>query len=48
MSTASPRITGQDVNGTVAVVAFSGVCVLVGAVLSDIAVAILDPRVRLS
>jgi peptide/nickel transport system permease protein len=41
-------ITGQDVNGTVAVVAFSGACVLVGAVLSDIAVAILDPRVRLS
>lgn len=40
-------ITGQDVNGTVAVVAFSGACVLVGAVLSDIAVAILDPRVRL-
>jgi peptide/nickel transport system permease protein len=41
-------ITGQDVNGTVAVVAFSGACVLFGAVLSDIAVAILDPRVRLS
>jgi peptide/nickel transport system permease protein len=41
-------ITGQDVHGTVAVVAFSGACVLVGAVLSDIAVAILDPRVRLS
>lgn len=41
-------ILGQDVNGTVAVVAFSGACVLVGAVLSDIAVAILDPRVRLS
>lgn len=41
-------ITGQDVNGTVAVVAFSGACVLVGAVLSDIAVAVLDPRVRLS
>lgn len=40
-------ITQQDVNGTVAVVAFSGACVLVGAVLSDIAVAILDPRVRL-
>ena len=40
-------IVGQDVNGTVAVVAFSGACVLVGAVLSDIAVAVLDPRVRL-
>ena len=41
-------ILAQDVHGTVAVVAFSGVCVLVGAILSDIAVAILDPRVRLS
>jgi peptide/nickel transport system permease protein len=41
-------ITQQDVHGTVAVVAFSGACVLVGAVLSDVAVAILDPRVRLS
>lgn len=41
-------IQQQDPNGTVAVVAFSGACVLVGATLSDIAVAILDPRVRLS
>lgn len=41
-------IMGQDVNGVVAVTAFAGVCVLVGAVLSDIFVAILDPRVRLS
>lgn len=41
-------ILSQDVHGTVAVVAFSGACVLVGAILSDIAVAILDPRVRLS
>jgi peptide/nickel transport system permease protein len=41
-------ITGQDVHGSVAVVAFGGACVLVGAILSDIAVAILDPRVRLS
>ncbi|MDN5763732.1 MAG: ABC transporter permease [Microlunatus sp.] len=40
-------ILGQDVNGAVAVAAFSGVCVLVGAVLADIMVAILDPRVRL-
>jgi peptide/nickel transport system permease protein len=39
-------ITGQDPNGTVAVVAFAGVCVLVGGLLSDIFVAILDPRVR--
>lgn len=41
-------ILGQDVNGAVAVAAFSGVCVLVGAILADIMVAILDPRVRLS
>lgn len=41
-------ILGQDINGVVAVTAFAGVCVLVGAVLSDILVAILDPRVRLS
>lgn len=40
-------ITARDVNGVVAVTAFAGVCVLVGAVLSDIMVAILDPRVRL-
>jgi peptide/nickel transport system permease protein len=41
-------ITGQDVHGAVAVSAFAGVCVLTGAVLADIMVAILDPRVRLS
>ncbi len=40
-------ITNRDVNGVVAVTAFAGVCVLVGAILSDIMVAILDPRVRL-
>ena len=40
-------ITNRDVNGVVAVTAFAGVCVLAGAVLSDIMVAILDPRVRL-
>jgi peptide/nickel transport system permease protein len=41
-------ITQQDVHGAVAVSAFAGVCVLAGAVLADIMVAILDPRVRLS
>jgi len=41
-------ITKMDVNGVVAVTAFAGVCVLAGAVLSDIMVAILDPRVRLA
>ncbi len=40
-------INNMDVNGVVAVTAFAGVCVLSGAVLSDIMVAILDPRVRL-
>ena len=40
-------ITNRDVHGVVAVTAFAGVCVLAGAVLSDIMVAILDPRVRL-
>jgi peptide/nickel transport system permease protein len=41
-------ITGQDVHGAVAVAAFAGVCVLGGAILADIMVAVLDPRVRLS
>lgn len=41
-------INKHDVNGVVAVTAFAGVCVLAGAVLSDIMVAILDPRVRLA
>ncbi|MDR0784088.1 MAG: ABC transporter permease subunit, partial [Propionibacteriaceae bacterium] len=37
----------MNVHGVVAVTAFAGVSVLVGAILSDIAVAVLDPRVRL-
>ncbi len=41
-------ILGQDVHGAVAVAAFSGLCVLAGAMLADVMVAILDPRVRLS
>ncbi|HEY5978943.1 MAG TPA: ABC transporter permease [Microlunatus sp.] len=41
-------IQRQDVNGAVAAAAFSGVCVLFGAILADIMVAVLDPRVRLS
>ncbi len=41
-------INGQDVHGAVAAAAFGGVTVLVGAILADIMVAILDPRVRLS
>lgn len=41
-------IMGQDINGSAAIVAFSGVCVLTGALLSDILVAAVDPRVRTS
>lgn len=39
-------IPKQDIHGIVAVTAFSGVCVLTGALLSDVLVAFLDPRVR--
>jgi peptide/nickel transport system permease protein len=39
-------ITGHDINGTAAVVAFAAVCILIGGLLSDVFVAILDPRVR--
>lgn len=39
-------IQGQDINGVTAVAAFSGLCVLAGALLSDIMIAIVDPRVR--
>lgn len=41
-------ISKQEINGVVAVTAFGGLCYLVGAMLADIMVAILDPRVRLS
>ncbi|HOB04358.1 MAG TPA: ABC transporter permease [Propionibacteriaceae bacterium] len=41
-------ISKQDINGVVAVTAFGGLCYLVGAMLADVMVAILDPRVRLS
>ena len=39
-------ISGMDINGVTAVVAFSGLCTLTGALLSDVFVAIVDPRVR--
>ena len=39
-------ILGQDVHGAVAVAAFGGVCVLGGALLADVLVVVLDPRVR--
>lgn len=38
----------QDVHGTVAVAAFSGVCVMAGAIASELFVVMLDPRVRVS
>lgn len=38
----------QDVHGTVAVAAFSGVCVMVGAIASELFIVLLDPRVRVS
>ena len=41
-------IAGYDINGAVAVVAFSGLCTLTGALLSDVFVAVVDPRVRVS
>lgn len=41
-------IQQQDIHGTVAVAAFAGLCVLIGALLADILVAVLDPRVRVS
>ncbi len=39
-------IQRQDINGITATAAFSGVCVLAGATLSDILIAAVDPRVR--
>ena len=39
-------IQGQDVHGAVAVAAFGGACVLGGALLADLLVVVLDPRVR--
>ncbi|HEX7395906.1 MAG TPA: ABC transporter permease, partial [Propionibacteriaceae bacterium] len=41
-------ISKQNINGVVAVTAFGGLCYLVGALLADLMVAFLDPRVRLS
>ena len=41
-------ITKSDIHGVVATAAFAGVLTAIGAVLSDIAVVVLDPRVRVS
>ncbi len=40
-------IPNQDVHGIVAVTAIGGACVAVGALLSDLCLAVLDPRVKL-
>ena len=41
-------INGNDVHGVVAVAAFGAVLTAIGALLADIAVVVLDPRVRVS
>ncbi|MGW8483599.1 ABC transporter permease [Microbacterium sp. NPDC055903] len=41
-------ITKSDVHGVVATAAFAGLLTAIGAILSDVAVVVLDPRVRVS
>jgi len=41
-------INQNDINGVVAVAAFGAVLTAIGAVLADIVVVVLDPRVRVS
>ena len=41
-------ISNNDINGSVCIAAFGGVCTLAGALLADILSAWLDPRIRLS
>jgi peptide/nickel transport system permease protein len=41
-------LNNNDINGAVAIAAFGGVCTLAGALLADIAVSWLDPRIRIS
>ncbi len=41
-------ITKNDVHGTVAIAAFGAVLTAIGAILADVAVVVLDPRVRVS
>lgn len=40
-------LNNNDINGSVAIAAFSGVCTLVGALLADLFSAWLDPRIQL-
>jgi peptide/nickel transport system permease protein len=44
----SQTLSGNDIHGTVAIAAFGAVLTAIGALLADIAVVILDPRVRVS
>jgi peptide/nickel transport system permease protein len=44
----SQTLATNDINGTVAIAAFGAVMTAIGAMLADIAVVILDPRVRVS
>ena len=41
-------ISKNDINGVVAVAAFGAVMTAIGAILADVAVVVLDPRVRVS
>jgi peptide/nickel transport system permease protein len=41
-------INDNNINGAVAVAAFSGVCTLAGALLADLFAAALDPRIKMS
>ena len=41
-------ITKNDIHGVVATAAFTAVLTAVGAILSDIIIVVLDPRVRVS
>ena len=41
-------IVNNDINGATCIAAFAGVCTLVGALLADLVVAWLDPRIRIS
>lgn len=44
----SQTLSGNDIHGTVAIAAFGAVLTAIGALLADIAVVVLDPRVRVS
>lgn len=44
----SQTLATNDINGTVAIAAFGAVMTAIGALMADIAVVILDPRVRVS